>query len=190
MRTKISLVPVLVASLTLPFLAAQQESLGDMARRLQQERSKSAPKAARAYTNDNLPSSNTRGAAKGTAETTAARSSEKAEPEASPAQATDKKTREYWQGKFKSAREELARAKELQTLAEDELNLLQIQDARLLDLNSKAELAGKIAAKQDEVSKCEAATARAQKTLDDLEDEFEKSGAPAEWSDTETESSE
>ncbi len=94
------------------------------------------------------------------------------------------KTKEYWQGKFKSARAQLADAKERQQLAEDELNLLQIQDARELSITVKAELAEKIKAKEDEVSQARSATERAQKNLDDLENKFKESGAPEEWIET------
>lgn len=196
MRMRICAITLLAAALALPLFAAQQESLGDLARRLQQERSKSAPKAIKAYTNDNLPASSSSGSrevASGTGGTGSASSSEKTESEVSPAGTADnpgtsgagKRTKEYWQGRFKAARAELARAQELQQLAEDELSLLQIQDAGLLDLPSKASLAEKIEAKQDEVSKSQAATARAEKKLEDLQDEFKDSGAPDEWSDTE-----
>jgi DNA polymerase III delta prime subunit len=101
-----------------------------------------------------------------------------------------KKTKEYWQGKFKSARAELADAKERQQLAEDELNLLQIQDAREVDSTMKAELAEKIKTKEDEVSDWRAATEEAQRILEDLQNKFNDSGAPDEWGVAEIETSE
>jgi hypothetical protein len=97
------------------------------------------------------------------------------------------KAKEYWQARFKSARAHLADAKERLRLAEDELNLLQIQDARELDSNVKAELAEKIKAKESEIAQRRAATKEAQKTLNDLQNRFKASGAPDEWSETETE---
>ena len=93
-------------------------------------------------------------------------------------------TKEYWQARFKSARARLAETQERQQLAEDELNLLQIQDARELNPNVKAELDGKIKAKEDEGSQARAATEEAQRALDDLLKEFQASGAPEEWSET------
>jgi hypothetical protein len=95
-------------------------------------------------------------------------------------------TKEYWQAKFKSARARLADAKEGQQLAEDELNLLQIQAVRELDPNLKADLAGKIQAKEDEISARQAATEEAEKALEDLQNEFKATGQPDEWSETET----
>jgi len=91
-------------------------------------------------------------------------------------------TKESWQARFKLARAQLADARQRQQLAEDELNLLQIQNARTLDSNVKADLAVKINAKEDEVSRRRAVTEEAQKALDDLEKEFQASGAPDEWS--------
>jgi hypothetical protein len=92
-------------------------------------------------------------------------------------------TREYWQSRFKSARAKLAKAQETQQLAEDELNLLQIQQARQAPrANVAAELGQKIAAKQAEVDSARAATHHAELALDALQQEFAASGAPEEWS--------
>jgi len=91
-------------------------------------------------------------------------------------------TKEYWQARFKSARARLAESQERQQLAEDELNLLQIQDARELNPDAKAELGAKVKTKEDDVSKNRAATEEAQRALDDLVREFQASGAPEEWS--------
>ena len=93
-------------------------------------------------------------------------------------------TRDYWQGKFRAARQDLAKAKELQQIAEDELNLLQIQQAREMDPTAKADLTSKVQAKQSEVDTNKAATEAAAKTLDDLEEAFKDSGAPEDWSQT------
>jgi hypothetical protein len=91
-------------------------------------------------------------------------------------------TKESWQARFKLARAQLAEARQRQQLAEDELNLLQIQDARALDPNVKADLAGKINAKEDEVSQKRAVTEEAKQALDNLEKDFQASAAPEEWS--------
>jgi len=96
-----------------------------------------------------------------------------------------KETKEYWQGRFKSARAQLADAQEGEQLVEDELNLLQIQQVRELDSNAKAELDAKVKAKQDEVTEKKAAAKNAEKALEDLQEEFKESGAPEDWSETE-----
>ena len=72
----------------------------------------------------------------------------------------------------------------MQQLSEDELNLLQIQQAREIDPAVKADLAAKVQAKQSEVDVNKATTEAAQKALDDLEKEFKDSGAPDDWSQT------
>jgi hypothetical protein len=124
--------------------------------------------------NPPAPIVNTAGAAQNTTpETTEAPSGDK------------KKTREYWQARFASARSELAKAKEAQQLVEDELNLLQIQQARALDPAAQGEVAQRIAAKRLEVDAAQAATATAQKNFDALERMFNESGAPQSWSKTE-----
>jgi ribosome-binding protein aMBF1 (putative translation factor) len=94
------------------------------------------------------------------------------------------KTRDYWQGKFKAARQDVAKAKEQQQLSEDELNLLQIQQVRELDPMAKSDLTAKVQSKQSDVNVNTAATQAAQKNLDDLEQEFKDSGAPEEWNQT------
>jgi hypothetical protein len=198
-----------MALTSLPLLAAPQQSLGDLARQLRQQQLKAGLKTAKVYTNDNLPARNpAEGAAatSGASSTPATTPSEQAEAEGEPGQVApqgsqapeggqavnqsekreDKnKTKEYWQARFKSARAQLADAQERQQLAEDELNLLQIQDARELDPDVKTELAGKIKAKEDELSQRRAATEQAQKALEDLQKEFQASGAPEEWSEME-----
>ncbi len=181
--------------------ADEGESLGDYARQVRKERGK-ASKPAKVYTNEDIPAASRIGepsqapeaapekSAKGEKEQTAKPAGEPASPEAAqekrveePAAPEGKtKDRSYWQAKFKTARERLARAKEEQQLSEDELNLLQIQQARELDADSKKELDTKIRDKQSEVETKKAATDEAQKGLDGLEQEFKESGAPEDWS--------
>jgi ribosomal protein L19E len=92
-------------------------------------------------------------------------------------------TKEYWESRFKSARAKLARAREIQQLTEDELRLLQVQQAReVLNTDVAAELAQKIPAKQAEVDAARAATEKATQELEELQKEFAASGAPEEWS--------
>jgi hypothetical protein len=92
-------------------------------------------------------------------------------------------TKEYWESRFKSARAKLAKAQEIQQLTEDELSLLQIQQAReALNTDVAAELAQKIPAKQSEVDAARAATEKATQELEELQQEFAASGAPEEWS--------
>ena len=214
MIIRICVFSFVVAITSLPLFAAPQQSLGDLARQLRQQQLKTGLKTTTVYTNDNLPPrppGETRAAASGMSSAPAISSSDKAQAEPDSSHAAtetsktpetgqaanepekpekEKGTKEYWQSRFKSARARLADAEERQQLAEDELNLLQIQDAREPNPNVKPELADKIKAKQDEVSGSRAATEEAQKTLEDLQNEFKASGAPDEWSETETETHE
>jgi hypothetical protein len=205
---------LLTIALGLPVALAAQESLGDLARQIRAQREKAAKKPAKVYTNENLParppgegltaatSMSSEAAAKpstGEAASTEAAStaaeetkqpSSEAGEETKSATGTESsedkiKSKEYWQARFKIARLGLSRAKDEQQLAEDELNLLQIQEVRELDPNARNELQEKVKAKQAEVGAKRAATAKAQKALDDLEKEFKESGAPEDWSKTE-----
>ncbi len=205
MKIRVCIFSFVFAITSLPLLAAPQQSLGDLARQLRQQQLKAGPKATTVYTNDNLPRP---APASGMTSTPAQSPSEKAKaepdsdheaaqtgtaPEAGqpanePKKAENEKgTKEYWQSRFKSARARLADAEERQQLAEDELNLLQIQDARELSFTEKAELADKIKAKEGEVAEARAKAEEAQKTLQDLQDEFKARRAPDEWIETETE---
>ena len=92
-------------------------------------------------------------------------------------------TKEYWESRFRSVRAKLAKAREIQQLTEDELRLLQIQQAReALNSDVAADLAQKIPAKQAEVDAARAATEKATQELAELQQEFATSGAPEEWS--------
>lgn len=93
-------------------------------------------------------------------------------------------TKQYWQARFKSARERLKNAQEEQQLAEDELSLLETRQANESSEDVQNALATQIPAKQAEVEIKRAATAKAQAALDALEQEFKQSGAPEEWSQT------
>jgi hypothetical protein len=92
-----------------------------------------------------------------------------------------KDSREYWQLRFQAAREALQKAKEAQQTTEDELTLLQSQYAHDVEAPNAASLQSQIAAKQSEVESARAATAKAQQDLDALQQEFDRSGAPADW---------
>jgi len=181
---------ILLLSAVLPLLAQpQQQSLGDVARQLRAQRDKNTQKATKVFTNDNLPASTpgeTINYQPPPATTATAAATQDASEKHPPKPSEDKpQTRDAWQEKFKKARQNLAHAKDVQQVAEDELALLQIQQVREMDPNVKADLLGKVQAKQTEVDASKSATSAAQKDLDDLEKTFKDSGAPEEWSQTE-----
>jgi hypothetical protein len=204
MKNIVLLVMILLLRAALPLVAQSppQEPLGDLARQLREQHDKDAKKATKVFTNDNLPppkpweAVNSQVAPPAPAvepSTPAAAADKPATPPPSETASSKKpevpedkaQTREYWQEKFKAARQDVAHARELQQLAEDELSLLQIQQAREIDPTLKADLDAKVQAKQSEVEVNKATTDAAQKALDDLEKVFKGSGAPDEWSQTE-----
>ena len=176
---------ILMLSAVLPLVARpqQQESLGDVARQLRDQHDKGSRKATKVFTNDNLPEPKPGAKPAQASPHPATPPSETAGKPPEPPAGKDK-TRDYWQGKFKAARLDVAKAKEQQQLAEDELNLLQIQQAREMETTGKADLTAKVQAKQSEVDTNQAATDAAQNALDDLEKDFKASGAPDDWRQT------
>jgi ribosomal protein L19E len=107
-----------------------------------------------------------------------------AAPAPQPTEA-QKKSREYWQGRFREARAALAQAQEQRKLTEDELQLLKSQQAHeAADAAAAAALQARIDAKQFELEQRQAAVEKAQRALDELEKEFRESGAPPDWSRT------
>ena len=175
----------------------QDESLGNVARQLREQKANDSRKATKVFTNDNLPEPkfgepiSTSPAPpepptpKPSATTIATtQPAEEAAPKPHESEGDKIKTRDYWQDRFKAARLDVARAKEHAQLAEDELYLLQIQQVRELDSMAKGELTTKVQAKQSEVDVDKAATEAAQKALSDLNKIFQESGAPDDWSQT------
>ena len=103
-------------------------------------------------------------------------------PSGQTSQAEDRvKSKEYWQARFTAARAALSHAKEEQNLVEDELRLLQIQQARELDPERSRKLNSRIDAKASELETKRAATEKARAELDKTEKDFKKSGAPEDW---------
>jgi len=175
---------------------AAEQSLGDAARQAKQQREKEAKKGVRVFSNDNLPAPPPWEAVTSAAETVKSTTAPKAAAETkseqanSEAQATEptakatgvkKMTKEYWQDKFAPVRSKLASAESALRLAQDELSLLQIQQAREIDPDVQSQVATKIAAKQSEVTALQPRVDKARQALDALQKEFDASGAPAEW---------
>ncbi|MFB3923143.1 MAG: hypothetical protein ACE145_15595 [Terriglobia bacterium] len=177
---------------------AVSQDLGELARQEKARRAKQTKKPAKTYTNENMPAR-----PPGEGPTAAASISPSPEGlEAPPSQAPPpnvpipgapaikppedekKGTKEMWQGRFKSARAQITAAEDAQRLSEDELSLLQIQQARELDPDTQRDLEGKIKDKNAEVAAQRAQTDKAKKALEALDKEFKESGAPAAWAKT------
>lgn len=185
-----------IAGLGLGFLVrpASGQSLGEIARQLREKRAKET-KPVKVYTNADVerlsPKIDQTAPAAETAETPSPAETESApaaEKAPAPAPAKEKedkmKTRDYWQAKFKAARADLATAQEEQQLSENELSLLQTRKLQEISVTAQQQIDQDLTAKQAQVDQDRAATAKAQKALDDLEQEFKDSGAPEDWSKT------
>ena len=200
MKTKTLILAVVGLLILLASSVVIAQSLGDLARQERAKRAKETKKAVKVVTDEDLPP---RPAEEPKATTSPSESAEQpteqaAKPPATPPEEASapppaeepkpedkQKTRDYWQGRFKAAKQRIADAEELQRLAEDELSLLQIQQARELSPDAKSDLDAQVKAKSAEVDDKRAQTAKAQKALEDLEKDFKESGAPEDWSKTE-----
>jgi len=183
---------VLVSGVSL----ARAQSLGEVARAAREQRQKvMQQKSVRTWTNENIPK-----APPSASPTAAAGMSAEPPPPAQTTPAVEapdgystpgdvtadrKKSREYWQQQFKLAREKYAADEEQQRLSEDELSLLQIQQARELAPDTQTEVESSIKAKTADVEAKRAQAAKTKKALDDLEKQFRESGAPPDWAKTE-----
>jgi len=93
-----------------------------------------------------------------------------------------KNSEEYWRRRFKAAHEALAKAQEQQKLAEDELSLLESQQAHEVASGGAVAFESQISAKQAELESKKAEVEQAQRDLDALGQEFKESGSPQGWS--------
>lgn len=201
MRTRLLFILMLGCWVAASSGPARAQSLGELARR-EKAKKESAPKAAKVYSNDNLPrttsmedsASATASSAPESSATAGARSESKPESRSSTSgqqegstrteekEPEDKKmTKEYWQAAFEAARADLARADEEMRLSQDELNLARMNETRELDPQVKSDLGQNVAAKQSEFDAKRAAQEKARQAWDDLVKKFEESGAPTDW---------
>jgi hypothetical protein len=67
-------------------------------------------------------------------------------------------------------------------LVQDEIDLLNRRKLQETSTDAQADITNQLTARQAELQTKIAATEKAQKVLDDLQDKFDKSGAPTEWS--------
>ena len=84
---------------------------------------------------------------------------------------------EYQRQRLTDAQKALQHAQEQERLAEDELGLLQLQQARELDQTVQEQLTTKIAAKKQEIQKWQAAVKQAQQQVQDLQKKVSQKAA-------------
>jgi hypothetical protein len=197
-NAKLSLVLIGALLLLLP-VANSAQSLGEVVREVRKEsaaKGKRGEVPVRVFTNDDIArmppieilESSHEGETKPPApsQPPAAIGGEPASPPAAaqPGKAGGKesgKSEEYWQARFKAARAVLAHAQDEQTLVEDELRLLKIQQARELNPDRSRKLNSPIDASTVELETKRAAKKKAREAIEKLEKEFKDSGAPQEW---------
>lgn len=193
-RQKLILAGAALIALLFASLAVAQD-LGDLARQEKAKRAKQTKKPAKVYTNENMPAR-----PPGEGPTAAAYISPDAPPDQAPPATVpipgapeikpDEKpekqgSKELWQGRFKAAKQQITGAEAGQSLSEDELSLLQIQQAREFDPDTLRDLETKIKDKTADVEAKRTQTDKAKKALEALQKEFKESGAPADWGKTE-----
>ena len=167
---------------------AQQQSVAEAARKAREKR-KDAPKAAKVFTNDNIPKAGAEvsvvgsGAAPATegaaarGEKTAAKTGAEGEEPVDPS-----KDEAGWRAKFADARGKVAQAEKELDILQRELNLMQQQyysdpNKALREQYERKEInehRKKIQDKQDELQ-------RLRQQLTDLEDELRRAGGNAGW---------
>jgi hypothetical protein len=94
----------------------------------------------------------------------------------------EKGSQKYWQLRFEAARKAVEQADREQKLSGDELDLLKAQQAHEMASAAAADRAQEVAAKQAQAESARAAAEKAHQELDTVQQEFDQSGAPAEWS--------
>jgi len=195
MRIRLTSFVLFAILLTFVSSVASAQNLADLARASREKKMKvMKQQSVRIYTNDNMPRRPANEGATAAAGMSVSPPSSTGEsvPPSSPdittapagAEEDERQTKEFWQGRFKTLRQRLADTEELQRLAEDELSLLQIQQARELSPDPQGGLEAKVKAARAEVEAKRLQIAKLRKELEELEKEFKDSGAPTEWSKT------
>jgi hypothetical protein len=199
MKTKNRIMMALGFLLAVMASVAYAQSLADVAR-AERAKQSSQTQAVKVYTNDNFPRAaamqqTTQLSPEGASAETPAKTSE-AKPSqgestapsetskaTEPETKTDDKikTKEYWQSKFAEAKAKLDKAEEELRLSEDELNLAQMNEARELDPQKQTELSQDVSAKRAAADTKRDEAEKVKQSLNDLNKEFEQSGAPKEW---------
>jgi hypothetical protein len=94
----------------------------------------------------------------------------------------EKGSQKYWQLRFEAARKAVEQADRGEKLSEDELDLVKAQQAHDMGTAAAPGTAQQVAAKEAQAESDRAAAEKAHQELDALQQEFDQSGAPAEWS--------
>lgn len=86
-------------------------------------------------------------------------------------------TKAYWKARLAAAKQQVSTAQEEEKLAENELQLLKLQQLRTLDPNLQSNLAVRVSAKQSEIAAAKAAVEKAQQELEQVQKEMQASAS-------------
>ena len=189
---------LLTTLLVLIPIASSGQSLGEIARQYRKEREAREKKGevpVKVFTNEDIAGTPPITILKSPMPASSSPQTKSSQPSAATASGTQEGTpappsgkgkssensKEYWRSRFEAARTHLAHAIEKQKLTEDELRLLQIQQAKELNPDRSRKLNSQIDASTAELEVKRAATEKARQAMENLETEFKDSGAPQEW---------
>lgn len=175
----------------LVFPPAMAQDLGKLANKTKDERLKlKMARSVRVWTNDNMPkrpASEGPTAAAGMSATPPPNYPGSTEPEPPPtpdpvesSEESDAATIESLRGQIKQAKQSLAGLEERQRLAEDELSLLQVQQASELAPETQATLTPKISEKKQAISTRRQDMEKIRKEIEKLEKELKALGGTIE----------
>jgi hypothetical protein len=161
--------------------AQQGQSLADAARKVREQK-KNAPKAAKVFTNDNIPAISGGVSVVGKAAPAPAGEAGAGETKPAPEEKTATKDEAYWRERFAKAHAQLHQAETDLSLMQRELSQLEVQyypdpqkalmqEVFRTDINEKR---AKIDAKEKEI-------AQLKQQISDMEDELRKSGGDPGW---------
>ena len=198
----LALLTTLLVLIPVPITSSGQ-SLGEIARRCRKEREAREKKGevpVKVFTNDDIARMPPIAILKSSAQTPSSPQTQPSAPTGTTTSGTQpgapaapsgkgkrpERSKEYWHARFKAARARLAHALEELALVEDELRLLQIQQARELNPDRSRKLNGWIDAANVELEVKRNAAEKARQAMEKLEKAFKDSGAPQDWIQKET----
>jgi cytoskeletal protein RodZ len=172
------------SSSTTSTTSAPQDSLAEAARRAREQK-KEAPKAAKVFTNDNIP---TQGgiSAVGTSPAEGA-SSETAVPAGGTAKGSDKNNEKYWRDKFAALHKKLGQDQAELDVMQRELGVNEVQyyggdpNAAVADQASMQPFGAEYNKKRDDIEAKKKEVEDDQKAIDDAEEDLHKAGGDPGW---------
>jgi chromosome segregation ATPase len=174
------------ASSTASTTVAPQDSLAEAARRAREQK-KEAPKAAKVFTNDNIPTQGGISAVGASPVPAEGASSETAAPSSGGAKGSDKNNEKYWRDKFAALHKKLAQDQAELDVMQRELGVNEVQyyggdpNAAVADQASMQPFGAEYNKKRDDIEAKKKEVEDDQKAIDDAEDDLHKAGGDPGW---------